>query len=89
MASLLVSLEPPISQYIDHHTFERDVSPQQALMELVNIGFDTLLQENYRRYRGGEISFGRLAQLLGMTSWELSHFLEERNWKPFNLPSEM
>lgn len=37
--------------------------------------------------RQGEISFGRLAQELGITTWELSHLLEERGWTAHNLPS--
>lgn len=51
------------------------------------LGFETLLQERYQRYRLGEISFGRLAQELGITTWELSHLLEERSWSIYNLPS--
>ena len=61
--------------------------PQETLAELVTLGFDTLLQERYQRYRRGEISFGRLAQELGITIWELNHLLEERGWSAHNLPS--
>jgi hypothetical protein len=66
---------------------DRNVSPQQTIKELITLGFDTLLQERYQRYRRGEISFGRLAQELGITTWELSHLLEERGWPVHNLPS--
>ena len=58
----------------------------QTVIDLVWRGIETLLLEQYRRYREGGISFGRLAQELGMTSWELSHVLEERNWPAYNLP---
>jgi predicted HTH domain antitoxin len=57
------------------------------VIELVSLGFETLLQKLYSRYRRGEISFGRLAQELGVTTWELSHLLEERGWPTYNLPS--
>jgi predicted HTH domain antitoxin len=50
-------------------------------------GFDSLLRERYDNYRRGEISFGRLAQDLGITIWELSHLLEERGWPVYNLPT--
>ncbi len=51
------------------------------------LGFETLLQKRYHRYRQGEISFGRLAQELGVTTWELSHLLDEHGWPVYNLPS--
>jgi hypothetical protein len=87
MESIVITLEQPIDQFIDHQSRERKVPPQQMVMELVALGFETLLEERYHRYRQGEISFGRLAQELGVTTWELSHLLEERGWPIYNLPS--
>jgi hypothetical protein len=46
----------------------------------------TALQERYQRYRRGEISLGRLAQELGVTSWELTHLLDSYGWPEYNLP---
>lgn len=54
-------------------------------MHLAIDGFETLLKEHYQRYRHGEISLGRLAQELGVTSWELTHLLEDRGWPVCNL----
>jgi hypothetical protein len=85
--SIAIKLERPISQFVDHQSQEHNVSPQQTVAELVALGFDALLQERYQRYHLGEISFGRLAQELGITTWELSHLLEERGWSIHNLPS--
>lgn len=82
-----VTLKRPISQFVERQSQERKVSPQEAVSELVTIGFETLLERWYQRYRRGDISFGRLAQELGVTTWELSHLLEERNWSIHNLPS--
>jgi len=45
------------------------------------------LEQCYKRYRPGEISFGRLAQEMGITSWELSHLLDGCGWPTHNLPS--
>ena len=87
MASIVITLEQPISQFVDQQSRDRNVPPQQMVMELVALGFETLLQEQYHRYRQGEISLGRLAQELGITTWELSHLLEERGWPVYNLPS--
>lgn len=55
-------------------------------MKCLILGFEQLLKERYQQYRHGEISFGRLAQDLGITTWELSHLLEERDWPVYNLP---
>jgi len=87
MSSVAITLEQPISQFVDRQSQNRNIPPQQTIIELVALGFETLLQEHYRRYRRGEISFGRLAQELGITTWELSHLLEERDWPVYNLPS--
>lgn len=87
MDSLVITLEQPIRQFVDRHSQERNISPQQTVMELVNLGFETLLQEYYERYRHGEISFGWVAEELGITSWELSDLIEQRGWVYHNLPS--
>ena len=87
MQSVVVTLDRPLSQFVDHRSRERHTSPQQTVMELVSLGFHALLRERYIRYQRGEISFGRLAQDLGITTWELSHLLEEQGWSAHNLPS--
>jgi hypothetical protein len=87
MESVAIKLEGPISQFVERQASKRQVSPQQAVIELVSLGFETFLEQLYRRYRRGEISFGRLAQELGVTTWELTHLLEERGWVTHNLPS--
>ena len=63
-----------------------DKMPTPAILELVTLGFETLLKEQHQRYRRGEISLGRLAQELGVTSWELTQLLETRDWPVYNLP---
>jgi hypothetical protein len=87
METVAVALERPISQFVDRQSRERNVPPQQAIAELVSLGFETLFHELYNRYRRGEISFGRLAEELGVTTWELRHLLEDRGWPTYNLPS--
>jgi hypothetical protein len=87
MKTVAVTLERPISQFVHRQSRERNVPPQQAVAELVSLGFEALFQKLYSRYRQGEISFGRLAQELGVTTWELSHLLEDRDWPSYNLPS--
>jgi predicted HTH domain antitoxin len=88
MESVVITLDRPISEYVDRQSQSRNVSRQQTIIELVNLGFQTRLREYYQRYRSGEISFGRMAEEMGVTSWELSHLLEEHGWTPHNLPSQ-
>ena len=87
METVAVTLEQPIRQLVEHRSRKRSVSHQDIIKELIALGFETFLREQYARYRRGEISFGRLAQELGITTWELSHLLEERGWPAYNLPS--
>lgn len=87
MQAVAIELERPIDQFVDHQSRKHNISPQQTIAELVAMGFETLLRERYERYRQGEISFGRLAQELGVTTWELNHLLEDRDWIVHNLPS--
>jgi hypothetical protein len=72
---------------VEHWARSEQISPQQAVQELVKLGFEARLRELYARYRRAECSFGHLAEALGMTTWELVHLLEERGWVSHNLPS--
>ena len=86
MQSVTITLDQPISQFVSHQSRDHRVPPQQTVMEIVALGLETLLKEHYQRYRRGEISLGRLAQEIGVTSWELTHLLEAREWPAYNLP---
>jgi predicted HTH domain antitoxin len=86
MDKVSITLKHPIRQFVNHQSHERDIPTQEMVAELIALGFEQHLRERYQRYRQGEISLGRLAQDLGMTTWELSHLLEERNWPVHNLP---
>ena len=87
METITITLDEPIGRLISHASRSRNVSPQRAASDLLALGFKAFLSERYRRYRRGEISFGRLADELGMTTWELSHLLEDHGWPASNLPA--
>ena len=87
MESVAIELAAPISQYVERQSRDSQVSPQDALAELLSLGFETLFRQLYEQYRRGDMSFGRLAQEIGVTTWELSHLLEERGWQAYNLPA--
>lgn len=82
-----VTLDQPISQFVQRQSRYRNVSEEETVRELITLGFETLLREEYERYRRGEIPFGRPTQELDITAWELSHLLEERGWPAHNLPT--
>ena len=88
MQTIAITLEQPVSKFVERQSKSGKKSPQETVLELVTKGFETLLQEKNQRYRQGEISFGKFAQELGITTWELSHLLEEHGWLPYNLPSQ-
>lgn len=87
METISVTIQRPIRQFVERQSHERNIPAQEMIQELVELGFEKLLEERYQRYRQGEISFGRLAQDMGITTWELSHLLEEHGWSVHNLPA--
>lgn len=86
METVSVTLKQPIRQFVEHQSEQRNIPAQEMVGELITLGFERLLEERYQHYRQGTLSFGRLAQDLGITTWELSHLLEERGWPAYNLP---
>lgn len=75
------------NQIVERRSQAEQISPEQAVQELIEPGFEIRLKELYEHYRRAECSFGYLAQAMGMTTWELTHLLEERGWSTHNLPS--
>jgi predicted HTH domain antitoxin len=76
-----------VDRLVEYWARTKQISLEQAVQELIALGFETRLRELYARYRRAECSFGYLAEALGMTTWELTHLLEERDWVTHNLPS--
>ncbi len=76
-----------MDRLVEHWAQIRQISLEQAVQELIALGFEAQLRELYARYRRAECSFGHLAEALGMTTRELTHLLEERDWVTHNLPS--
>jgi hypothetical protein len=86
MKAVEVELNEHVQQYVEQHSKVNKLTLEQPVNDLVNLGFNTLLEKHYRRYRRGEISFGRVAQELGITTWELSDLIESKGWIHHNLP---
>ena len=57
----------------------------QFLAELIDLGFEHRLQQLYRRFEGGEISLGFLAQELGLGVRDLYAALERRGLPTTNI----
>ena len=84
--TITVELDKSIEAFVARQTQQRQISPEDALAELVRAGFEIKLRELHDHYVRGEYSFGRLAKELGITTWELAHLLEERKLQTHNLP---
>lgn len=63
------------------------VQGKERLKELAAKGLEHRVKELHGRYRRGEISFGRLAEELGLNTWELTHLLDEIGLPATNLPN--
>lgn len=63
------------------------VRGEERLKELAAKGLEQRVKELHGRYRRGEISFGRLAEELGLNTWELTHLLDEIGLPATNLPN--
>jgi len=87
MTILTLELDEQLSKFVQHQAAEKNTTPLQVAEEILRAGFEMRLQELYKRYVQGDYSFGRLAQEVGMTTWELTHLLEEREWATHNLPA--
>ncbi|HDN78901.1 MAG: hypothetical protein DRO11_07840 [Methanobacteriota archaeon] len=57
---------------------EAKAGNSKVLVELLKRGFEQRLLELYEEYKRGECSLGYMAEQLGVTTWELTHLLEER-----------
>ena len=71
-----------IGQVLSSHAQE-----EGWLKALAAKGLEQQVRALHGRYRRGEISFGRLAEELGLNVWELTHLLEELGLPTTNLPS--
>jgi hypothetical protein len=60
---------------------------QEQLKKLAAEGLEQRVRELHSRYRRGELSFGRLAEELGLNTWELTYLLDEIGLPATNLPS--
>jgi hypothetical protein len=54
--------------------------------ELLKAGFEARLTELYQQWQALRISTSQFAELLGVSSWELSDLLRARGLKITNLP---
>ncbi|MBC8447417.1 MAG: hypothetical protein H8D78_06680 [Chloroflexi bacterium] len=86
MKTVAIELVPPVDRLVEHWVEDEQISSEQAVQELIALGFEARLRDLYARYRRAECSFGYLAEALGMTTWELTHLLEKRDWPAHNLP---
>jgi predicted HTH domain antitoxin len=63
----------------------REGARDEHLVEWAALGFEEQLEALYERFRRGEISFGYLAEELGLSVWEAETLLEKLGRPTTNL----
>ncbi len=71
-----------IEQVLSSH-----VQEEGWLKDYAAKGLEQQVRAIHGRYRRAEMSFGRMAEELGLNVWELTHLLEELGLPTTNLPS--
>jgi predicted HTH domain antitoxin len=78
-----VELHPEVVKIVRSHL--KEAAQDQRLLEWAVLGFEAQLSQLYRQFQRGEISFGYLAEALGISSWEAESLLEKRGLHSSNL----
>ena len=79
--------QPTLQAEKVYELLSRHVHGEERLKELAATGLEQRVKELHGRYRRGEMSFGRLAEELGLNTWELAYLLDEIGLPATNLPN--
>jgi predicted HTH domain antitoxin len=63
----------------------KETAPDEHLLEWAALGFEEQLHRLYEQFQRGEISFGYLAEELGLSIWEAEELLAKRGLCTTNL----
>jgi hypothetical protein len=79
----LKEFSPEILDLVRAHL--REAADDERLVEWAALGFEEQLEALYEQFRRGEISFGYLADELGLSVWEAETLLEKLGRPTTNL----
>jgi predicted HTH domain antitoxin len=74
-----IKISDEVAKYVTKSTTKYNKSVDEVVNELLQIGFEQKFKKLYKRYRGGEISLGWMAQELGLSVRDTYDLLEKRN----------
>lgn len=85
MMQISIPEDEPIARFIEAKAAETGRTPQQIAEELMREGFQANLHSLHDQFMRGEISQGRLAELLGIGRRDLIELLETLGLQVTNL----
>ena len=56
MKTVAIELVPPVDRLVEHWVKDEQISSEQAVQELIALGFEARLRDLYARYRRAECS---------------------------------
>lgn len=71
-------LDDRIAKYVNHLKEERHATELAVVRELVEGGYEQVIEELHSRYQRGEITFRTMAAELGLSVRELYDLLEQK-----------
>ena len=85
MIQITIHEDEPISQFIEARASKSGQTTTEIAEEVVREGFFSLVRVLHEQFMRGEISQGRMAELLGISRADLIHLLERMELPVTNL----
>ncbi len=85
MIQITINHDDPISQFIEARAAQLGQNPSEAAEVIVHESFLTWVQTLHEQFMHGEISQGKMAEIMGISRVDLIHLLEKLNLQVTNL----
>ncbi len=85
MIHVTLSDNDPIAQFIEARALQLGQEPAVVAEQILQEGFATLVQTLHEQYMQGDLSQGKMAEILGINRLDLIHLLEVLNLQVTNL----
>ena len=85
MIQVTIRENEPIGQFIEARAAQTGRSPSDIAGEIVRDGFLALVRQLHEQFMSGEISQGKMAELLGINRVDLIRLLETLDLQVTNL----
>ncbi len=85
MIQITIRDDDPIGQYIEARVAQTGRPAIEIAEEVIQEGFQGLVQSLYREFMLGQMSQGHMAEILGINQAQLIHLLEAMNLQVTNL----